>query len=112
MFYRVISKRMNGEFEEDSYEGNKAAYLGMGIEKVSDSNSEGIILDSDNYEGGISHIEIPHERARRRHDALTEAERTISRSEFGKLIRIARSGAIYDASAAAKTFSVAKWSIF
>ena len=84
MFYRVISKRMNGEFEEDSYEGNKAAYLGMGIEKVSDSNSEGIILDSDNYEGGISHIEIPHARWRHRNVAITEEEQSIWRLKLGR----------------------------
>ena len=72
----------------------------------------GIILDSDNYEGGgVNHIGIPHERARRRNEALAEAEQSISRSELGKLTsaaRIARPGAIYDASAAAPTFPVGK----
>ena len=59
----------------------------------------GIISDYNNYEGRINQIEIPHERARRRNDALTEEEeQTILRSKLGKLMwvaRIARPGAIY-----------------
>ena len=82
----------------------------MKIEKVSGSDPDGVILDPDNYEGGINHIEIPHERARHRNGALM-AGQTILRSELGKLMRIARiprPGAIYDSSVAAQTFSVAK----
>ena len=44
-------------------------------------------------------------------EILTENDQTISRSELGKLMwiaRIARPGAIYDASAAAQTFSTAE----
>ena len=80
-----------------------------------DSDSECVILDSDNYEGEINHIEISHARTRQRNEALTEEDQTISRSELGKLMwvaRIARPGAIYDAPAAAQTFSVGKRSIF
>ena len=38
-------------------------------------------------------------------DALAEEERAILRSELGKLMRIARPGAIYDAASAAQTFT-------
>ena len=41
---------MKGKFGADSYGGNKATYLGMKIEKVRGSDSEGIILAPDNYE--------------------------------------------------------------
>ena len=68
-----------------------------------DLDFEGVGLDSNNYVGRINHIEIPHERSRQRNDALKEAEQTISRSELGKLMRIARPGAIFDASADAQT---------
>ena len=84
--------------------------------KSSDSDSECVILDSDNYENygvGICPIEIAHEGERRRNGAFTE-ERSISRSELGKWMRIApigRPGAIYDASAAAQTFPGAERSI-
>ena len=37
---------------------------------MGDSESEGFILDSDNYEGGINKIEIAHERTKQRTDAL------------------------------------------
>ena len=77
-------------------------------------DSAGVILDPNNYEGGINHIEIPHERKRHRNEAITEEDHSIFRSELGKLMwiaRIGRPGAIYDASAAAQTFSVGKWSI-
>ena len=83
----------------------------MGIGEVSDSDSEGIIPDAGNYEAEIKHIEMPRERARRRNEAPTEEEKAISRSKLRKLIwvaRIARPGAIYDASAAAQTFAVGK----
>ena len=56
----------------------------------------------------VDHIEIPHERPRQRNDALMVEEQAIFRSGLGKLMRIARiarPGAIYDASAAAQTFS-------
>ena len=69
------------------------------------------IPDSDNYEDEINHIEIPHGRTRRGNDALTGEEQTITRSGLGKLMRvarIARPGAICDASAAAQTFSSGK----
>ena len=102
---------MGEKFEVYSYGWNKATYLWMEIEKVSGSDSEGVILDSDNYEDKINHIEISHETTRQRNDALADAAQTISRSELWKLMwiaRIARPGAIYDASAAALTFSAGK----
>ena len=71
------------------------------------SDFEGLVSDPYNYDGGISKIEIPHEWAERRNGALTE-EQSIYRSELGTLkwvARIGRPGAIYDASAAARTFA-------
>ena len=56
----------------------------------------------------INRIVIPHERMMAPNEILTDSEQTILRSELGKLMwiaRIARPGAIYDASAAAQTFS-------
>ena len=73
---------MQGKFEVDRYETNKATYLGMGVEKGADSDSEGIIPDSDNYEGGINRTEIPHERTKHRNEALTEEEQAILRTEL------------------------------
>ena len=66
---------------------------------MTDSDCEGIISYSDNYEGEINHIEIPHERTKKRNESLTE-EQSILRSGLGELMRIARiarPGAIYDA---------------
>ena len=88
--------------------GNEAAYLGMKIDKVNNGEFEGIALDSNNYEGGINHIEISHRRTRAPNEPSTEDEHTISRSALGNLVRVARierPGAIYDALAAAQTFS-------
>ena len=82
--------------------------MGILIEKVGDSDCDVIILDPHNYEDKINYIEIPHELTKRENEALTEAGKTNMRSELGKLMwiaRIARPGAIYDASAAAQTFS-------
>ena len=56
----------------------------------------------------IYNIEIPHERARHPNEPLTEDGQAALRSELWKLMwiaLIARPGAIYDASAAAQTFS-------
>ena len=62
---------VKGKFGACSYGGgNKATYVGMGIAKVGDADSEGIILDSDNYEGEINHMGIPHERTRQRNRAI------------------------------------------
>ena len=83
----------------------------MKIDKVGGSDSECIIPDPGNYEDEINHIAISHERTRRRNEAITDAEQSILRSEFGKLMRIARISrqwAIYDATAAAQTFSAGK----
>ena len=91
-----------------SYGDNEATYSGMKITKVSDGEFGGIALDSNNYEGGIDHIEISHERTRTPNEPSAEEEQTILRSELGKLMwvaRAARPGAIYDASAAEQTFS-------
>ena len=67
-----------------------------------------VALDSNNYEAKINHIAISHQRTRAPYGPLAEGKQTISRSELGKLMRIARIArpeAIYDASAAAQTFS-------
>ena len=77
MFYRVYFQENEGKFEVDRYGENKATYLGMGIGKVSDSDYDGIMLDSDNYEGAINHIEIPRDRTRHRNKSLTEEEHAI-----------------------------------
>ena len=64
----------------------------------------------------INRIGISHERMMMTPgEILTENEQTALRSELGKLMwiaRIARPGAIYDASAAAQTFSVEEMVIF
>ena len=107
MFLSSTFPRECRKSDVDSDGGNKATYSGMEIEKAIDSDFEGVVLDSDNYEGGINQIGITHERTKRRNVALTEEEQDISWSELGKLMwvaRIARPGAIYDTSAAAQTF--------
>ena len=84
----------------------------MWIEKVSDSDSECLISYAGNYADKTNQNGIQHGRANRRTDALTEEERAILRSGLGKLMwisRIARPGAIYDASAAAQTFYEGNW---
>ena len=66
-----------------------------------------VILDSNNCEDKIKHIEIAQSRSRQKGDFLIE-EQSVMRSELGKLMwlaRIARPGAIYDASAAAQNFA-------
>ena len=57
---------------------------------VIDSDFEGISPDADNYARKINQIEIPHKRADRRYEALTEEEQSILRSELGKFMRVAR----------------------
>ena len=99
---------MKEKFEVDTFEENNAIYLGMKIEKVDSNDFKGIILDSNNYEDKINHIEISHARSKQKDDFLTEEEQSIMRSELGKLMwlaRIARPDAIYDASAAARNFA-------
>ena len=108
MFIEYITYRMKAKFEADSYEGNEATYLGMKIDKVNNGEFGWGALDSNNYEGEITHIEIYHERTRAPSEPLADDEQTILRSELGKLMRIARiarTDAIYDASVAAQTFS-------
>ena len=71
---------------------------------MSDPDCDGLILDPDNYEDKINHIEIPHGGSKKIPEALTEADQAILRSELWKLMRaarIARPGAICDASATA-----------
>ena len=78
-----------------------------GNRKTNNEEPDGIIPDSVNYGEEINHIEISHERTRTPNEPLAEDEQTISRSELGKLMRVARialPGAIYDASAARKHF--------
>ena len=67
-----------------------------------------MVLASNKYEGEVNRIEIPHGRMMEPGEILTENEQTTLRSELGKLMwiaRIARPGAIYDASASAQTFA-------
>ena len=54
------------------------------------ADSEGIILDSNNFEGEINHIEIPHERKRQPDESLTEEDHSISRAELGKSMCVLR----------------------
>ena len=101
---------MEEKFEVDTFEENKATYIGMEIEKIDTPDFKGVILDSNNYEDEINRIEIPHRRSKQKDDFLTEEEQSVMRSELGKLMwlaRIARPDAIYDASATAQNF--AKW---
>ena len=70
--------------EADRYEENKETYLGMEIGKAIDSDSEGIILGPNNYEGEINKIGIPHARTRRRNGALSGEGQSILRSGLGE----------------------------
>ena len=83
MSYRVYFQKNEGDSRWIAMGEIKRPIWGWKLENGGDPDSEGIILDPDNYEGEINHIEISHERKRRRNDALTEAEQTISRSELG-----------------------------
>ena len=59
----------------------------------------------------IKRIEISHARSKQRDGFPTEEEHAVTRSELGRLMRlarIARPGAIYDASAAARNFAHVK----
>ena len=58
VFAEYISQRRNAKSDVDRYGGNKSTYVGMEIEKANDSDAEGIIHASDNYEG-VNHIEFP-----------------------------------------------------
>ena len=92
----------------DIYEENEATYVRMEISKVNNEDFDGIVVGSDKYEGEINHIEIPHVRTRTPSESLAESDQANLRPELGKLMRIARiarPGVIYDASAAAQTFS-------
>ena len=79
----------------------------MKIPKIKNDDFDGIFLDSNGYGEQVNHIEIPHGRMMAIGEILTENEQAISRSELWKLLwiaRIARPGAIYDASASAQPF--------
>ena len=62
----------------------------MKIEKIDTPDFKGVVLDSNNYEDKVNHIEISHARSKQKDDFLTEAEQSIMRSELGKLMWIAR----------------------
>ena len=107
-FTEYISRVRNKNSALADMGGNKSTYLGMGIGKVSDSDYEGIMSGSNNYEGKIDIIEIPRGVSKEMPDDLTGDAQANLRSELGRLMwiaRIARPGAIYDASAAARTFT-------
>ena len=93
--------------------GGKATYFGVEVGGVGDSDSDGLISDSHNYEGGINQIGPPNERGHRI-AASTEGERAILRPEFGGLMRIARiarPGASYDTSATTQSSFESKLAI-
>ena len=77
-----MSRKMKAKFEVDRYGGNQSIYLGVGVKKMSDSDSDGLVLDTNDYEDKINHIEISLERSRQRNEALTEEEQSILRSEL------------------------------
>ena len=80
----------------------------MKIEKIDTPDFKGVILDSNNYEDKINHIEISQARSKQKDDFLTYEEQSAMRSEIGKLTwlaRIARPGAIYDSPAATRNFA-------
>ena len=59
-FSRVYYIRNEGKFEEDTFEDNKASYLGMEIEKIDTPDFKGVILDWNNYEDkNKSHRNFP-----------------------------------------------------
>ena len=104
----TLLKERRQKAEVDRYEENEATYLGMKISKVIREDPDGIILDSGKYADGVNHIEISHARTLAPKEPLSEAVPSISRSELGKLMwiaRIAQPGAIYDASASAQKFT-------
>ena len=51
--YRKLNfiKKSLGRWHSYRYEEARSTYLGMKIEKVSNAEFEGVILDSDNYDG-------------------------------------------------------------
>ena len=55
---------MKEKFEVDTFEENKATYLGMKIEKIDTPDFKGVILDSNNYEDKVNDVEIPHARSK------------------------------------------------
>ena len=50
----ITSWVMKEKFDLGRCGGNQSDYLGLGIKKVIDSDSDGIILPSDNYEGKLT----------------------------------------------------------
>ena len=113
-FLKYITQRAKEKFEVGRSGENDATYLGMRALRQNE-DSEWVVLDPNGYEDKINHIGISHERMMNPDEILTENEQTALRSELGKLMwiaRIARHDAIYDASAAAQTFSVEKMEIF
>ena len=80
----------------------------MRISKVFREDFDGAIFYPNKYEDKINHIGISHARTRAPEKPLVEADQSIFRSEIRKSMRVARIArpcAIYDASAAAQTFS-------
>ena len=55
-FTDYMSWGMEEIFDAGIYGGNRQTYSAMRIKKVSDSDPEGVILDSANYVGGINQI--------------------------------------------------------
>ena len=111
VFIEYITRRMTGKSEVDSYAENESTYFGLKISKANGGNPDGIILDADKYDGEINNIGISHGRTRAPEEPSAEADQSILRSELGKLMwiaRLARPGAIYDASADAQTFADGK----
>ena len=94
--------------EADSYEGNETIFTGMGIPKGNNEEFQGLSMGANRYEDKIKSIEISPARMRTPHEPLTEGDISISRTELGKLTRIARMARpelIYDSAAAAQVIS-------
>ena len=70
------------------YGENEATYFGAEISKVNNANSGGVILEAGKYELKVNHIGISHERTRANKEPLAGADRTIFRSDLGKLMRM------------------------
>ena len=88
---------------------NSAPYEVIEDENIFDiaRTSQGVNLSPGNYEGGMRYIAILQRRDKQKKETTTEEAQFELRSELGEIMRIARiarPGALYDASVTAQTF--------
>ena len=109
LYIQFLTERMECYCAVGISECNDAIYLGVGITKDENGNRFAcIILRPNDYEGESKDISMLPEGANRAGDFLDLEEKFALRSEFTKLMRlarIARPGVLYDASVSARTFA-------